>query len=416
MDENIINFVKKKIIKEKINNDTTDTEKKANEEMYHTRLKEWLKKQGPKAKNCKKASHVGNFTHPDADNKSYVFFTGHKSVDGFLRSGNVNTKPDFVGSATFFPIIEFLNIEITGNSLLKHLEENSDDIQKQFSFLSKIEYKNIRENLLQVNITNNEAITGSEIKQIYFPVDNAYHLLSVLTPSGIILALKEKIEDMRKKAKEAKEDKKKAEQNEIDFSEIYPLTLISYGGGNPQNISNINVQLKKKSYILPSIPPKLHKKKIKLPKYDFFKESLNIVKNIKAFEDIFYSFHKLQNADWNNQKIRVARDNWIKTFLDQVLDSMWLLRQESPGWSTSRNKLPFYQKQWLDNYYQSERESSEFESNLDKVMDDISRHFIFSYEKVLGKNRSHSKNNNLLSDNMWQHIRKISEHYKEYLR
>ncbi len=434
LDKNIIDFVKdfkdknlEKYLKKALNGANKKVEgfaehledfkkalnglnKKEAEELFFSVLKYWLMEKSQLAKHCKRASHIGKFTHPDADQKSAVFFTGNKNVDGFLRTGNINTKLDFVSSATYARLTKFLSLPLKNqqnNSILEHLEKNSEYIQNQFSFLSETEYKNIRENLLKSTKTDDE-ITGSEIKQVYFPVDNSYHLLSILTPSGILLALKEKIKDMQisPESKKAKEAKKKAEQSETGFSDIYDLTLISYGGSNAQNISALLAPKLKNSYLLSSIPPQTHKKKIRLPKYDFFKDSLYI----KGFKDIFHSFHKLQQADWNNQKIRTTRDNTIKFFLDQVVDSMWLLRKEELGWSASRNKLPLYQKKWLDNYYKSERESSAFDSNMDKVIDDIARNFIFSYEKALGKNKIS------LSDQMLKHIKNTIETNKESLR
>ena len=396
MDEAIIDFVKQTLL--------TDEENKADEKgRVKKALHHWLERESVKAKNCKRASHVGKFTHPDG--KSSVFFEGKEKEDGFVRTGNVKTEVDFVRSASYAKVTKFLNTKMkNGIIVLKHLEEDSQYIRDQLD-LKKDKYNTIRKNLLEVNTVHE--VTGSEIKQVYFPLDKTYHLLSVLVPSGIVLAVKEKLKEMKfsQPAQTAKEAKQKQEYNEIGFCDIYSLTRISYGGSNPQNVSDIATKLRS-AYLLPSVPPQIRERKVRQPKNNFFKE----IFKVKDYEYIFFSFHKLQSADWNNKKIRKTRDRWIENFLERVLDKVWLLRQEKSGWSDSSGKLPLWQKKWLDDRYRQERELSEFDNVLDQIVDSISRHFIFLYEKAIGKKKI------LLSDDVFRHVKNIVENNKEHLR
>ena len=390
---------------------TNQINKSSNSNVPEEQLRDWLIQNSPKAEKCNKASHIGKFTHPDADVKSCVFFEGRKQNDGFLRTGNVKTNSDFSRNASNSKITKFLNMEMKSNgkndNLLKHLEKNSKYIQNQLKFLGTKKYNKIREQLLKA-VKINGSVTSSEIKQVYFPVNGDYHLLSILSSSGIMLALKQKIEEMKysNESKKARDAKKVKKYSKTGFCDIYHLTLISYGGEKPQNISDIATKLKK-SYLLPSIPPSIHKKKIRLPKYNFFKDTLKM----KDYKYIFFEFNKLQSTNWNNQRIREARDKWLKHFLDKIIEDMWYIRQNNPGWSDSRSTLPLYQKKWLDNKYHHERKLPEFNIMIDKVIDDMSRYFIFSYEKILKK-----KKVSLLDDNMLNHIKDIVENYREYLK
>ncbi|MDE0517969.1 MAG: hypothetical protein OXH36_00215, partial [Bdellovibrionales bacterium] len=152
MDTAIIDFVKQKIKKE-LQNVTNE------EEQVKALLHNWLEENSVNAKNCKKASHVGKFTHPDA--MSFAIFKGEKEEDGFVRTGNIKTEMDFYSSASYAKITKFLNIKLkNGKTVLEHLEKDSQYIQDQLG-LKKDKYNAIRKNLLKVN-TAHEEVTGSE--------------------------------------------------------------------------------------------------------------------------------------------------------------------------------------------------------------------------------------------------------------
>ena len=135
------------------------------------------------------ATHVGKFTHPNVNNKCKVIARPEGRNDGFLRSGNVeNISDDFSGNA---------------------------NRSKKYAalFEMKGDYSNIDTSIPIPKPTD----TDEKIKQVYFPLDsNDYHLLSVLTPSGIIVQLQDKLKE--------------------EGSSIRKL-IIKYGGKEPRNIS-----------------------------------------------------------------------------------------------------------------------------------------------------------------------------------
>jgi CRISPR-associated protein Csy1 len=221
------------------------------------------------------------------------------------------------------------------------------------------------------------------VKQVYFPVENGYHLLSVLTPSGIMYKLKERIKILHFSdyTKHAREAKKKNSYHENGFSELYNLSVIGYGGTKPQNISVFNNQNGGTAYLLQSLPPELTSRTIHPPKTNFFSNTLLVY----MYKDEFNKLHELIMSDINNIHIRNKRDRLIKNIIYRVIDSLWMVRYLDAGWSESESyrQLPQHQKVWLDQKYVSLRDE-----NIDwliSVKDDFARWFIHTYIKVLGK-------------------------------
>lgn len=98
-----------------------------------------------------------------------------------------------------------------------------------------------------MSATDDSVVTSSKIKQVYFPVwldDEDYHLLSILTPSGLLFEMRRRIDDIRfsEQTKTLRDLKRKGEYSEVGFKEIYGLTTIGFGGTKPQNISVLNNQ------------------------------------------------------------------------------------------------------------------------------------------------------------------------------
>ncbi len=113
-----------------------------------------------------------------------------------MRSGNVAAELDVFGNAVALDIEKFLRIELQDNkTVLQHLEENTETIKQQFES-SNTDFKEIRNGFMQIKHSDLDQ-TSEKLKQVYFPVADDYHLLSILNASGIIYKLKQKINDLR---------------------------------------------------------------------------------------------------------------------------------------------------------------------------------------------------------------------------
>lgn len=234
---------------------------------------QWLPRAAVRAGQISLSTHPCTFTHPCARQNSMntggvtgnniataVIAQAKQENDGFLRSGNIQTEPDALGNAAALDIYRFLMLKMQDNrTLLTHIDEESSLAK---SLLSHGDYSVLRKGFLQVNTGKKSAVTSSKIKQVYFPVfDNIagdnYHLLSVLTPSGILFELRRRIEFIRRSAgdKIEKDKCKDSKRRFESFRTIDGITIIRFGGSKPQNISVFNNDNAGKACLLLSVPP-----------------------------------------------------------------------------------------------------------------------------------------------------------------
>ena len=149
----------------------------------------------------------------------------------------------------------------------------------------------------------------------------------------MITKLKQAIDAMRfsEATKNAKENRKKNEHDEQGYADIYELTVTAYGGTQPQNVSVLNSQNAGRAYLLPSYPPVLEKRTVRLPKTDFFAQSLYR----RNFQEGFIQLHQFMQLDLNNIDIRTAIRNIIQYAIDQVLLQAFKIRESyDAGWSS----------------------------------------------------------------------------------
>ncbi|MBU2875908.1 type I-F CRISPR-associated protein Csy1 [Marinobacter salexigens] len=354
-------------------------------------LQNWLPNAAKRAGQISMATHPCTFSHPSArKNKngyvsSIIAQGGERSPDGFLRSGNLQVEPDALGNAAALDVHKFLTLTLEdGMTLLQHLQRETD-IAKSLFEKAGGDTEALKAGLLAMAATKDEAITSSKIKQVYFPVESegsGYHLLSILSHSGHLFEMRKRLDRLRFSDEvKAKRDLKKQNQySETGYQEIYNLTTIGFGGTKPQNISVLNSQNMGKAHLLLSMPPELSPRATRLPTRNFFGDTLYA----KQLQETFQGFHRLLIADHNNMRIRGGRDHRIQEYLDQVILKMWQVRKAFEAQPHSRpESLPGYQKIWLFPEHESERiEEGQW---LKTLVDEVTRHFVNSYQKVMGK-------------------------------
>ena len=349
-------------------------------------LEEWLPGASKRAGQLAFTSHPPKFSHPNAK-ITLMNVKADWIADGFLRSGNVNIEMDVVGNAASLDVYKFLSLVLQdGKTILDHLEESSDYIQSQLA-ISSISFEDISKGLLEIRKNDSSQVkTHGGVKQVYFPVDHdqkGYHLLSVLTPSGILYELKSRINDMRFSEKsKASRDARRNNNSAEDYSEIFGLTSIGFGGTKPQNISVLNNQNGGVAYLLPSLPPVLENRKLNPPRNSFFDTEYTSPHQYKTQLE---TLHKTLRLDVNNVDIRRRIKGFVKSIYFELIDRSWQIRYLKAGWSDSDRyqSLPKHQKYWLDQQYREQRmENTEW---LDDIKESFVRWFISAYEKALDK-------------------------------
>ena len=405
LDERKADRIKKKITISMSAEEKQATEDEINESFL---LDNWLPDAAKRAGQLSIVSHPAKFSHPSAKTSS-IIAQGIPKADGFLRTANSQANFDVFGNAAAMDVYKFLSLPLSDNkTVLEHLEQETETIQQQLT-ISSTDFNVIQQGLLAIKASNSETQkTSDQVKQVYFPVADDYHLLSILTPSGLMFKLRQRINDIRfsDSAKQAREAKKKQEHHSEGFTEIYGLTAIGYGGTKPQNISVLNSQNGGVAYLLNSTPPDIQKRNLQGPKYDFFLNSLYI----KQYQQSFETFHRLMTVDYNNANIRQGRDEVISFIIMQVIERAWSIRQLESGWSKTETckDLPEYQKIWLDNAHITEREIDD--EWLKEVITQLGLWFQRSYKRLLGEGKA-----KLLGDDELSHIKRIIEENKEGL-
>jgi CRISPR-associated protein Csy1 len=403
-DTKIIEFLENKIndfVKKKTNTNSSNEEKLIIKQQAQEKfsLQNWLIDASSRASQLSLTTHPPKFSHPDAKIDT-IIATCLQANDGLVRTGNIPVDLDVVGNAASLDVHKFLFLKLDNElTILENLEQNTDYIQGQFNFDS---YAEIRNNFLKIKKTNSGLKTNDKIKQIYFPVENDYHLLSILTPSGVVYKLKEKINNIKfSETNSGARDEARKENAEFNgkIEDIWNLTQIGYGGTKPQNISVMNNKNGGVAYLLNSMPPTLTKRKVQPPKTNFFKTNIWLNDYLKQdFDNLYQMLQDMRS----NKKIRDKRDFIILNIMHQVKRNVDKVRAIDSGWSKSDTykKLEFWQKVLLDDKYLDIRGDKEQNDDfLTKTCEEFSRWFVLTYRRLF--------NESSLADTEINHIKSV---------
>ena len=373
-------------------------------------LENWLLDASQRAKQLSLTSHPAKFVHPNAKASS-IIVDAKKESDGLLRSGNVEVELDVFGNAAALDVEKFLRIKLQDSqTVLQHLEQNTEVIKQQFK-TENTKLEDIRHGFMQITLSDLDQ-TSEKLKQVYFPVGDDYHLLSILNASGIIYKLKHKVNELRfsEENKALREELKKAKPAEIkgQMTDVLGLTSIGYGGTKPQNISTLNNQNGGVSFLLSSMPPTLEKRRTQPPKTDFFDNCLWS----GLFKTDFEQFHKVLVWRKNNKEVRDKRDDIVLNSITRLKRLIDNIREINEGWSNSEtyDGLVHWQKIWLDQRYveirQDEKQNQDY---LIKAQSYFANWFIGNYTHT-------TKDSKLLGDDDIAQIKKILKDEQELLK
>lgn len=359
--------------------------KQACEERFS--LVNWLPDATKRAGQISISTHPCTFSHPSArKNKngyvSSIIATAERDNDGLLRAGNVEVDTDALGNAAALDVYKFLTLIMKdGKTLLNHIQEETA-LAKSLLDIQTENYDELRAGFLQMIAGDSEIVTSSKIKQVYFPVEDDYHLLSLLTHSGHLFELRKRIDNIRfsEEVKQARELKRKGEFSDKGFKEIYGITTIGFGGTKPQNISVLNNQNAGKAHLLLSLPPQLEKRNIRLPRKNFFFDTLNSWE----LKDLFNKLSSFFNIEKKNQKLREEFEWIVQQYIDHIILMMWQVRAEFVKNNELRpQELLPYQKIWL--FPENEKTRNEESEWILKLVNDIAQKFIYDYQKIVNK-------------------------------
>lgn len=327
---------------------------------------------------CHLASHVGKFTNPDI--KTTVC-SHSKKVAGYMTTGGSTCSLDILTPAQYLGSASLLLSPVTPNkNVLEAVITRDKELEKELELLSlSIEklQKKVQE-MLEDSQKEPEA-TDTHLRQVYFPIaEGKYHLLSVMPSSCLALEMYQRIRAINGHKIDC--CNKKSENYGKPCEEVTGLTMIGFGGSKPLNISALNSRCGGKTYLLSSLPPSLPARKIRLPKSDFFRESIWYKQQSSAL----YRLHAYMKQDRNTIEIRQAIHDLVDEMISAVLFAAYQIRAEKIGWNEEEaySQLPTAQKIWLDDAYAEERKETSW---ADDISSSFARWVIRSYEKLLGE-------------------------------
>ncbi|MGH1541492.1 MAG: type I-F CRISPR-associated protein Csy1 [Arenicella sp.] len=375
-------------------------------------LEHWLPNAAKRAGQMSISTHPCTFSHPSSrKNKngyaSSIIAKSVKTNDGYLRTGNVTVAADALGNAAALDVHKFLTLEMAdGDELLAHIQCDSD-LALALLKINSHSYQELKTGFLAMTEQKTESITSSKIKQVYFPVDDNYHQLSLLTASGMVFELRQRIDTLRFSdgTKEARACEKQESFHPVGYKQLTSITSIAYGGTKPQNISVLNNQNGGRAHLLLSAPPVLDERKVQFPLVDFFQQSISPFQ----YKNTFTALHALFVKYHNNWEIRAERDEYYQEIIDRIIQKMWALRfVSSQQYNPERSQLDRTQKVWLLDEHQELREQDD--DWLDDLVQKITQFIFNGYEKVLKKKAF------MFSEAEFKHIYTIVEQSKEALR
>ena len=327
---------------------------------------------------CHLASHVGKFTNPDI--KTTVC-SHSKKVAGYVTTGGSTCSLDILTPAQYLGSASLLLSPVTPDkNVLEAVITRDKEPEKELELLSlpieKLQ-KKVQE-MLEDSQKEPEA-TDTHLRQVYFPIaEGEYHLLSVMPSSCLALEMYQRIRAINGHKINCYD--KKSENYGKPCEEVTGLTMIGFGGSKPLNISALNSRCGGKTYLLSSLPPSLPARKIRLPKSDFFRESIWYKQQSSAL----YRLHAYMKQDRNTIEIRQAIHDLVDEMISAVLFAAYQIRAEKIGWNEEEaySQLPTAQKIWLDDAYAEERKETSW---ADDISSSFARWVIRSYEKLLGE-------------------------------
>ncbi len=361
-----------------------------NDDAINCLCREWIINLSKLASQRHFSTHIPKYVDPSADGVSNLVLSGKRQNNGYVCSNNVDYYLDSYGTAAAIPGTDFLSLEIQGKKLYQHIEENTEVSKELFDFLGQ-EKDNVEKNFRKALQSDEISVTDGNLRQVFFPIsDDDYYIITPVMSIPVLNSFNSFIKkndeynfnplnSLAKNPEKVYDFKKKNNYLEGGYLQINGLVDIPYGGANPQNISAFSIKVRNK-YAIKSLPPVLVRRKIRIPNYNFFNESLYI--KSPRYSDIFNKLDSLFKLNRNNKSIRDTRDIWILRLMEEVESDILSVREEI-------KKLDYPYRGSLNDseYLMLYEDEKRYESDdwLIKISEEFSRWFFNSYARMVDK-------------------------------
>ncbi len=262
-------------------------------------------------------THIGKLVSPNA--KASVLARAERAGDGFVRTGNCRQAVDVCVNAANLPSGEFLSLEVDGRPMYSHFVDG-DDVAQAVCALSENPAEAL-EAFRSMRCESGYDLTG--LRQVHFPAGDGFHIIAPLNPS-YMFSLTDVLEDrgVIQHKGEKYEDFKKREDILLKG-----LWIMHHGSTKPQNVSVLNNSYNGNVLMLPSFPPALEKRSIRIPRTDFFSDCLNP----RSFDELLERLNRAVLVRHNNIRTRELPMNVVREIALDVADRVEELRNQVAG-------------------------------------------------------------------------------------
>lgn len=327
-------------------NATLAAERRELEHRYEPQV--WLTDAAKRAGQISLVTHAAKFTH--GDSKSSSIYSEAVAKEGYLSSTMLSgLESDAVGNAAALDVAKLLQTDVQGDSLLACLKRGDD--RPLAAFTDNIALLDEWVTGFSRALVTGEPVSHKLAKQNYFPVGDSYHLLSPLFATSFVHALHQKMTTLRfgddvKAIRQAKREQTWHPKPLVLFPDSVEM---HFGGTKPQNISWLNSVRGGRVWLLPARPPqwkRTEKPPVKLrsvftPGGQFDRRASGTVQLLVSL--------LTRTGEYNNRRIREARDEYIDALIDLLfVVASELQREEWQNWTLQCPDLKTHQQLWLD--------------------------------------------------------------------
>lgn len=317
-------------------------------------LKNWLAINVARIRLVRPATHTAKYSNPSVRASPIVFEKKSRPENKFIDSAslsilNLDVQCDDPKGLGIYNLLRKI---FQGESLLDRLKRGDFKLQEALSD-DPIEAENLM-NLLGVFFRKEENMTAGDLsKQVYFSVEQGYHLLTLLYPTSLVHEVWRRISDARfgEVAKAMRDLRRNNEASDEELAEYPNLLVQGFARDKPQNISQLNLDRRGTMWLLPSLPPIWRSAELPIPRRSLFAGSLRGHSVIQ--QAVWRMAHRLHLAreDENNLALREYLTAQVQTMVDELIVLVTQLQSWPAGWTTemdASDRLSLAQQVWLD--------------------------------------------------------------------
>ena len=325
----------------------------------------WLTNAAARASQLQLVTHAIKFTHSDAKGTSLLAQYDEQPARFVSSQVAEPLAIDIVGNAAALDVGKLLMLEAdSGERLVSFIQRGDASPLAPFTSSDTL----LDEWLagLTHTITAKDPSSHKLAKQLYWPVEDEYHLLLPLFSSSLAHKVFEQIQHARfsEEQKEARDKRRAGKHSDIATVDFPQIAIQAFGGTKPQNISQLNSSRGGKAFLVNSAPPQWQSQE-KPPlrtksifRGPFSRQAYGKTKALRAFLE--RELHVLSTKD-----IRDERARRIADIVDLLVVYAATVRQFPAGWSRDPEcHLPLHQKLWLDP--KRRHQDKEFEAAFDQ--------------------------------------------------